>query len=192
MAARGMVAGVVRLTQHELPADGSTDWTTRSLARRVGIGKESVRQIWKDHDLKLWKVETFKISNDLAFEETLVDVVGLYLTPPEPGVVFSVDEKTQCQALDRTQPSLLMRTGRAGTMTHDYKRNGTTDLYAALNIATGHMLIGCRDRHTATDFVRFLRIIDRNVPAQLDVHLVLDNLSAHKAPEVQAWLAHPK
>ena len=188
----GTVAEVVRLTQQELPADGSTHWTTRSLARRVGIGKDSVGQIWKDHDLKPWKVETFKISNDPAFEEKLVDVVGLYLNPPERAVVFSVDEKTQCQALDRTQPGLPMRPGRAGTMTHDYKRNGTTDLYAALNIATGQMLTDCRDRHTAKDFVRFLRIIDRNVPVQLDVHLVLDNLSAHKAPEVQAWLAHPQ
>jgi hypothetical protein len=112
------VAETVRITQHELPADGSTHWTTRTLGKRLGIGKDSVARIWKDHDLKPWKVETFKISNDPAFEEKLVDVVGLYMNPPERAVVFSVDEKTQCQALDRTQPGLPLRPGRAGTMTH--------------------------------------------------------------------------
>jgi transposase len=185
------VAETVRITQHELPADGLTHWTTRTLGKRVGIGKDSVARIWKDHDLKPWKVETFKISNDPTFEEKLVDVVGLYMNPPEREVVFSVDEKTQCQALDRTQPGLPLRPGRAGTMTH-YKRNGSTNLYAALNVVTGKLLADYRDQHAAKDFVRFLRVIDRNVPAELDVHLVLDNLSAHKAPEVQAWLAHPK
>jgi len=124
----GTVAEVLRLTQHEKPDDGSTHWTTRRLAAKVGIGKDAVARIWNDHNLKPWKVEAFKISNDPRFEEKLVDVVGLYMNPPKRAVVFSFDEKTQCQALDRTQPSLPLRPGRAGTMTHDYKRHGTTDL----------------------------------------------------------------
>lgn len=185
----GTVAEAARITQHELPADGSTHWTTRTLGQRLGIGSDSVARIWQDHDLKPWKVE---ISNDPVFADKLVDVLGLYLTPPERAVVFSVDEKTQCQAWDRTQPGLPLRPGRAGMMSHDHKRHGTTDLYAALNIATGKMLTDCRERHTAKDFVGFLCVIDRDVPAEWALHLVLDNRSAHKAPEVQAWLAHPK
>ncbi len=136
----GMVSEVVRVTCHESPGDGSTHWTTRSLAKRFGIGKDAVARIWSDHNLKPWKVDTFKISNDPDFERKLVDVVGLYLNPPKRAAVFSFDEKTQCQALDRTQPSLPMRPGRAGTMTHDYRRHGTTDLFAALNVATGEVL----------------------------------------------------
>ncbi len=190
--AEGTVAEVVRVTQHESPADGSTHWTTRSLARRFGIGKDAVARIWSDHNLKPWKVDTFKISNDPRFEEKLVDVVGLYMDPPERAVVFSFDEKTQCQALDRTQPSLPMRPGRANTMTHDYKRNGTTDLFAALNVATGEVLTHCHKGHTAEDVLRFFKIIDRRVPRHLDIHVVLDNLSAHKAPEVREWLDHPR
>src|SRR5688572_25408290 len=147
----GTVAEVVRLTQHERPADGSTHWTTRSLARRVGIGKDAVARIWADHNLKPWKVTTFKVSNDPRFEEKLVDVVGLYLNPPARAAVFSFDEKTQCQALDRTQPSLPLKPGRAGTMTHDYKRNGTIDLFAAMNVATGEVLTDLRKGHAATD-----------------------------------------
>ena len=140
----GTVAEVVRVTLEETPDDTSTHWTTRSLAKRFGIGKDTVARIWQDHHLQPWKVDTFKISTDPRFEEKLVDVVGLYLDPPERAVVFSFDEKTQCQALDRTQPSLPMKPGRAGTMTHDYKRNGTTDLFAALNVATGEVLYDCR------------------------------------------------
>ncbi|WP_231965868.1 IS630 family transposase, partial [Mycobacterium sp. E802] len=124
----GTVEEVLRITHKERPADGSTHWSTRTLAARVGIGKDAVAKIWADHNLKPWKVETFKVSNDPRFEEKLVDVVGLYVNPPARAVVFSFDEKTQCQALDRTQPSLPMKPGRAGTMTHDYKRNGTIDL----------------------------------------------------------------
>jgi transposase len=190
--AEGTVTEVVRVTQHELPPDGSTHWTTRSLAKRLGIGKDTVARIWRDHNLKPWKVKTFKISNDPRFEEKLVDVVGLYMDPPERAVVFSFDEKTQCQALDRTQPSLPLRPGRAGTMTHDYKRNGTTDVFAALNIATGEVITECRKRHTAGDVLAFFKKIDRSVPRHLDIHVVLDNLSAHTAPEVTAWLKHPK
>src|SRR5215212_1679794 len=135
----GVAAEVVRVTLTERPADGSTHWSTRTLAKRMGISHGAVAGIWRDHDLKPWKVDTFKISNDPLFEEKLVDVVGLYLDPPAKAVVFCFDEKTQVQALDRTQPSLPMVRGRAGTMTHDYKRTGTTDLFAALNIATGQV-----------------------------------------------------
>ncbi len=185
----GTVAEVLRLTQHEQPADGSTHWSTRTLARQLGIGKDAVARIWADHSLKPWKVETFKISNDPQFEEKLVDVVGLYMNPPERAVVFSFDEKTQCQALDRTQPSLLLRPGRAGTMTYDYQRNGTADLFAALNITNGEV---CRKRHAAADVLAFFKRIDASVPRDLEVHVVLDNLSAHKAPEITTWLAHPR
>ena len=188
----GTVAEVVRVTLTETPADTSTHWTTRTLAARLGISHDAVAKIWRDHELKPWKVDTFKISNDPRFEEKLVDVVGLYLDPPAKAVVFSFDEKTQCQALDRTQPSLPMVRGRAGTMTHDYKRNGTTDLFAALNIATGEVLTQCRTRHTAADVLAFFKTIDKSVPRSLDIHVVLDNLSAHKAPEVSEWLAHPR
>ena len=151
----GTVAEVVRATLAETPDDTSTHWTTRTLAERFGIGKDSVARIWRDHHLKPWKVDTFKISNDPRFEEKLVDVVGLYLNPPERAVVFSFDEKTQCQALDRTQPSLPMVPGRGGTMTHDYKRNGTTDPFAAMNVATGEVLYDCRKTHTSADVLRF-------------------------------------
>jgi transposase len=190
--AEGTVAEVVQVTQHVRPPDGATHWTTRSLARRFGIGKDAVARIWSDHNLKPWKVDTFKISNDPRFEEKLVDVVGLYMNPPERAVVFSFDEKTQCQALDRTQPSLPMRPGRAGTMTHDYKRNGTTDLFAALDIATGEVMTHCQKGHTAADVLRFFKHIDASVDRDLDIHVVLDNLSAHKAPEITTWLAHPR
>jgi transposase len=186
----GRVAEVLRLTMTETPADGSTHWTTRSMAARVGVGKDVVARIWADHDLKPWKVGTFKISNDPHFEEKLVDVVGVYLNPPARAVVFSFDEKTQCQALDRTQPSLPLKPGRAGTMTHDYKRNGTIDLFAAMNIATGEVLTDCQKTHAATDVLRFFKRIDAAVPRGLSVHVVLDNLSAHSAPEITKWLAH--
>jgi transposase len=188
----GAAEQVVRLTLNETPDDTSTHWTTRTLATKVGIGKDSVARIWRDLGVKPWKIDTFKISNDPEFETKLVDVVGLYLDPPARAVVFSFDEKTQCQALDRTQPSLPMRRGRANTMTHDYKRNGTTDLFAALNIATGEMITECRKRHTAKDVLEFFKVIDRSVPRRLQIHVVLDNLSAHKAPEVAEWLAHPR
>jgi transposase len=186
----GTVEEVLRLTHKERPADGSTHWSTRTLAARVGIGKDAVAKIWADHNLKPWKVETFKVSNDPHFEDKLVDVVGLYLNPPARAVVFSFDEKTQCQALDRTQPSLPMKPGRAGTMTHDYKRNGTIDLFAAMNIATGEVLTDLRKGHTGADVLRFFKQIDASVPRGLGVHVVLDNLSAHSTPEIAKWLAH--
>ena len=188
----GVVEAVVADTVHAKPDDGSTHWTTRLMAARHGIGKDTVARIWRDHELKPWKVDTFKISTDPNFETKLVDVVGLYLNPPERAVVFSFDEKTQCQALDRTQPSLPMKRGRGESMTHDYKRNGTTDLFAALNVGTGEVLHHTRQRHAATDVLAFFKWIDLHVPRDLEVHVVLDNLSAHKAPPVATWLAHPK
>jgi len=190
--AEGTVAAVVADTQRNKPDDGSTHWTTRLMAARHGVGKDTVARIWRRHGLKPWKVDTFKISNDPDFEEKLVDVVGLYLNPPERAVVFSFDEKTQCQALDRTQPSLPMKRGRGATMTHDYKRNGTTDLFAALNVATGEVLYDTQPRHRAKEVLAFFKLIDLQVPRHLEVHVVLDNLSAHKAPEIQKWLAHPR
>lgn len=188
----GTVEAVVHDTLHAKPDDGSTHWTTRSMAERHGIGKDSVARIWRDHGLKPWKVDTFKISNDPHFEEKLVDVVGLYLNPPERAVVFSFDEKTQCQALDRAQPSLPIKRGRGETMTHDYKRNGTIDLFAALNVGTGEVLTDTRKSHRATDVLAFFKWIDLQVDPDLEIHVVLDNLSAHKAPPVKKWLAHPK
>jgi transposase len=188
----GTVAAVVADTLQNTPDDGSTHWTTRLMAQRHGIGKDSVARIWRDHGLKPWKVDTFKVSNDPHFEDKLVDVVGLYLNPPERAVVFSFDEKTQVQALDRTQPSLPMKRGRGETMTHDYKRNGTTDLFAALNVATGEVLYDTKPRHRAVEVLAFFKYIDLHVPRDLEVHVVLDNLSAHKGPEIRKWLAHPK
>jgi transposase len=188
----GTVAAVVHDTLFESPDDGSTHWTTRLMAKRFGVGKDTVARIWQDHNLKPWKVDTFKLSNDPAFEEKLVDVVGLYLYPPQRAVVFSFDEKTQVQALDRTQPSLPMKKGRGGTMTHDYKRHGTTDLFAAMDIKTGEVLYDTKKSHTAADVLSFFKFIDLHVERDLDIHVVLDNLSAHKAPPVAEWLAHPK
>jgi transposase len=183
---------VVNDTLHVRPDDGSTHWTTRSMAARHGIGKDTVARIWRKHELRPWRVETFKVSDDPNFEAKLVDVVGLYLDPPEKAIVFSFDEKTQVQALDRTQASLPIKRGRAGTMTHDYKRHGTTDVFAAMNVATGEVLYDTRKRHTATDVLGFFKLIDLHVPNDLEIHVVLDNLSAHKAPPVAKWLADPK
>jgi transposase len=188
----GTVAAVLHDTLQTKPDDGSTHWSTRTMAERFGIGKDTVARIWRDHNVKPWKVDTFKISNDPDFEEKLVDVVGLYLDPPERAVVFSFDEKTQVQALDRTQPSLPMKPGRGGTMTHDYKRHGTTDLFAAMNVATGEVIYDTKKRHTAADVLAFFKLIDLHVAPELEIHVVLDNLSAHKAPAVTKWLEHPK
>jgi transposase len=188
----GTVAAVVHDTLHTMPDDGSTEWSTRTMAERFGIGKDTVARIWRDHNIKPWKRDTFKISSDLHFEEKLIDVVGLYLNPPERAIVFSFDEKTQVQALDRTQPSLPMKPGRAGTMTHDYKRHGTTDLFAAMNVGTGEVFYDTKRSHTAKDVVNFFKLIDLHVPAGLEVHVILDNLSAHKAEAVTTWLENPK
>jgi transposase len=188
----GTAAEIVRLTCTERPDDGSTHWSTRSLAKVVGVSAETVRRVWREHGLQPWRGETFKLSNDPRFQEKLVDVVGLYLSPPKRAAVFAFDEKTQVQALDRTQPSLPLRRGRRQTMTHDYKRNGTTDLFAALNVATGQVITDLRSSHTGQDVVTFFKQIDRAVPRHLAVHVILDNLSAHRAPEVREWLAKPR
>jgi transposase len=188
----GTVAEVVRLTMHELPKDGSTQWSTRTMAERMGISNNTVARIWKDHELKPWRVDTFKISTDPHFEEKLVDVVGLYLNPPERAVVFSFDEKTQVQALDRTQPSLPMKKGRGSTMTHDYRRHGTTDLFAAMNVATGEVIHDTKARHSSKEVLAFFKSIDAQVKRSLAVHVVLDNLSAHKSALITTWLAHPR
>jgi len=162
------------------------------MAQRHGVGKDTVARIWKARNLRPWRVDTFKLSADPDFEAKLCDVVGLYLDPPQRAVVFSFDEKTQCQALDRTQPSLPIKPGRGKTMTHDYKRNGTTDLFAAMNVATGEVLHDTRQRHTGDDVLAFFKRIDLHVPDSLDIHVVLDNLSAHKSKPVKDWLADPK
>lgn len=179
------VDAIVADTLHTVPDDGSQCWTTRSMAERFGVGKDTVARIWRSRKLRPWKVDTFKLSTDPRFEEKLTDVVGLYLDPPERAVVFSFDEKTQCQALDRTQPSLPMTPGRNKTMTHDYKRNGTTDLFAALNIGTGEVLHNTRKRHTGEDVLAFFKQIDKATDRDLDIHVVLDNLSAHNAEPVR-------
>lgn len=188
----GAAKKVIELTLNAKPDDGSTHWTTRSMAAKVGISNDSVARIWRQIGVKPWQTDTFKVSTDPDFEAKLVDVVGVYLDPPERAVVFCFDEKTQVQALDRTQASLPMRRGRNATMTHDYKRNGTVDLFAALNVATGEVLTDTRARHTGDDVLAFFKQIDKTVPRGLDIHVVLDNLSAHKSPEVRTWLAKPR
>ena len=185
------IDAIVHDTLHTIPDDESTSWSTRTMGDRHGVGKDTVARIWRARKLRPWRVETFKLSNDPDFEAKLVDVVGLYLNPPERAVVFSFDEKTQVQALDRTQPSLPLTKGRGRTMTHDYKRNGTTDLFAALNVGTGEVLHQTRKTHTSKDVLAFFKWIDLHTPRDLDIHVVLDNLSAHKSAEVTAWLAKP-
>ena len=189
---QAVVEAIVDDTLHTVPDDGSAAWSTRTMGRRHGVGKDTVARIWRARNLRPWRVETFKLSNDPDFEAKLVDVVGLYLDPPERAVVFSFDEKTQCQALDRTQPSLPIKPGRGRTMTHDYKRNGTTDLFAAMNVATGEVVHDTRRRHAGDDVLAFFKLIDLHVPDHIDIHVVLDNLSAHKSEPVRKWLANPK
>jgi len=186
------VAEIVRATLQDTPP-GETHWSCRSMAKAQGVSPASVQRIWSALELKPHQVDTFKLSNDPRFEEKLIDVVGLYLNPPERAIVLCMDEKSQIQALDRTQPSLPMKKGRAGTMTHDYKRNGTTTLFAALDVATGAVIGQCLARHRHQEFLKFLRIINRQVPQGLAVHLILDNYATHKHPEVAKWLAkHPR
>ena len=189
---REKVEEIVRLTLHETPP-GETHWSCRSMAARAGVSSATVQRIWSARGLQPHRVETFKLSNDPRFEEKLVDVVGLYLNPPEGAIVLCMDEKSQIQALDRTQPSLPIKPGGAGTMTHDYKRNGTTTLFAALDVLTGSVIGQCLPRHRHVEFLKFLRTIDREVPRGLNVHLILDNYAAHNHPNVKAWLAkHPR
>lgn len=186
------VAEVVERTTREKPA-GATHWSTRTLAPVVGLSHMQVHRIWRAHGLKPHRQETFKVSTDPAFLAKLEDVVGLYLNPPEKAVVFSVDEKSQIQALDRTQPGLPMKKGRAGTTTHDYKRHGTTTLFAALNVATGEVIAECMDQHRHDEFLRFLKQLDRQTPKELCLEVIVDNYATHKHAHVQAWLrTHPR
>lgn len=186
------IAEIVRLTTQTTP-EGATHWSVRGMAARVGISPASVQRIWSDLGLKPHLVATFKVSNDPRFEEKLVDVVGLYLNPPDKAMVFCFDEKSQVQALDRTQPSLPLKPGRAGTMTHDYKRHGTTTLFAALNVLTGNVIGKCFTRHRHDEFLRFLRLVDTQVPRRLQIHMILDNYATHTHPDVKAWLTkHPR
>jgi len=186
------VTEIVRATLHEKPA-GETHWSCRSMAKAQGVSPATVQRIWSARGLKPHQVKTFKLSNDKRFEEKLVDVIGLYLNPPEQAIVLCMDEKSQIQALDRTQPSLPMKKGRIGTMTHDYKRNGTTTLFAALDVLTGSVIGQCLPRHRHIEFLKFLRTIDREVPKGLQIHLILDNYSTHNHANVKTWLAkHPR
>jgi transposase len=170
------------------PPGETTHWTVRAMARAAGISPASVQRIWAAHGLQPHRVRTFKLSKDPAFAAKLRDVVGLYLDPPAHAIVLSIDEKSQIQALDRTQPGLPMKRGRAATMTHDYKRNGTTTLFAALDVLTGTVIGQCLPRHRHEEFLIFLKTIDREVPRGLQVHLILDNYSTHKHAAVQTWL----
>ncbi len=178
---------VLTLTRMSTPENG-THWSTRTMAEVSGVSKASVQRIWAAHGLKPHLIRTFKLSKDPKFEQKLVDVVGLYLDPPEKALVLCVDEKSQIQALDRTQPGLPMKKGRCGTMTHDYKRNGTTTLFAALNTLDGSVIGSCKERHRHQEFIAFLKQVDKKTPKDLDLHLVLDNYATHKHPEVKAWL----
>lgn len=183
---------VIAKTVQETPPN-ATHWSRTMMAEAVGISPSSVGRIWADAGLKPHIVKGFKVSNDPLFEEKVTDIVGLYLDPPDRAVVLCVDEKSQIQALDRTQPGLPLKKGRAATMTHDYKRHGTTTLFAALDVKSGKVIGDCMPRHRAKEFLKFLRQIEKAVPARRDVHLVLDNYATHKTPEVRAWLdKHPR
>jgi len=186
------VRKVVRKTTQQTPSN-ATHWSTRTMAAATGISERSVRRIWRQHGLKPHLLRTFKVSRDPAFAEKLEAIVGLYLAPPEHALVLCVDEKSQIQALDRTQPGLPLKRGRCGTMTHDYKRNGTATLFAALNTFDGTVISMCDDRHRHQEWLKFLRVIDDVTPAEKDLHLIVDNYATHKHPKVQRWLArHPR
>jgi putative transposase len=183
------VAELITKTLHTKPADGGTHWSTRTLAGETGISKSTVARYLQAFKLKPHRVDTFKLSTDPLFIEKLRDVVGLYLNPPDNALVLCVDEKSQCQALERTQPMLPMGLGYVEGVTHDYVRHGTTTLFAALNVLNGQVIAQCRPRHRHQEFLDFLRAIDKAVPPQLDVHCIADNYASHKHPEVRAWLA---
>jgi len=185
-------AKVLAKTTTETPPN-ATHWSARMMAKEMGLSHTSVQRIWDEAGLKPHLVKRFKVSNDPEFEAKVTDVVGLYMNPPDRALVLCVDEKSQIQALDRTQPGLPMKKGRAATMTHDYKRHGTTTLFAALDVRSGIVIGDCQPRHRAKEFIRFLRKIDRSVQKHLDLHLVMDNYATHKTPEVKAWLdRHPR
>jgi transposase len=183
----------VVVVSNQTPPHQATHWTASAMAKAVGISPSSVRRIWKGHGLQPHRVRNFKLSNDPKFAEKLKDVVGLYIDPPAHAVVLSIDEKSQIQALDRTQPGLPMKKGRCATMTHDDKRNGTTTLFAALDIIEGKVVGRCMQRHRHQEFIRFLNTIEGEVPAGKSIHVVLDNYATHKHPKVRDWLArHPR
>ena len=186
------VEAVIVRTLEDKPTD-ATHWSTRDLAKRVGMSPSSVGRIWQAFGLKPWLTDTFKLSEDPQFVDKVRDIVALYMNPPDHAVVMCVDEKTSIQALDRTQPSLPMRPGQVERRTHDYKRNGVTDLFAALNLATGQVVAQTRPQHRAVEFRQFLDTIDAALPERLAVHVVLDNSSTHKTPAIHKWLlAHPR
>jgi transposase len=182
------VRRIVAATTRTRPR-GATHWSTRTMAQAQGVSPATVQRIWEAHGLQPHRVKTFKLSRDKRFVEKLTDVVGVYLNPPDKAVVLCVDEKSQIQALDRTQPGLPLKKGRCGTMTHDYKRHGTTTLFAALNALEGTVIGTCYPRHRNIEFRKFLRQIDAGIPPELDIHLILDNYGTHKHPRVQSWLA---
>jgi transposase len=182
-----VTATLIEKTTQSTPAN-ATHWSTRTMAKEMGISKASVSRIWRAHGLKPHRVDGFKISNDPNFADKLEDIVGLYLNPPEHALVLSVDEKSQIQALDRTQPGLPMKKGRGETMTHDYKRNGTTTLFAALNTANGEVYGLCQQKHRHQEWLKFLRMIDKAVDASKEIHVICDNYATHKHPKVQRWL----
>jgi len=187
-----VVKRVVEATLQTTPPAG-THWSTRSMAKAQGLSRMAVQRIWKQHRLQPHRIETFKLSRDPQFVEKLRDVVGLYLDPPDRALVFSVDEKSQIQALDRTRPLLPLRPGLPARQTHDYKRHGTTTLYSALCMLDGKVIGECLPRHRSKEFIRFLKKIDQETPADLDLHLILDNSSTHKSPPVKRWLRrHPR
>jgi len=185
---REQVAALIIETTTQTKPANATHWSTRTMGAKLGIDKSMVHRVWRDSGLKPHLSKTFKVSNDKKFIEKVVDVVGLYLNPPEHALVLCADEKTSVQALDRTQPGLPLVKGRLGTMTHDYKRNGTTTLFAALEMAEGSVIATCMDRHRHQEWIKFLNLIDRQTPAALDLHLIVDNYATHKHPKVKAWL----
>ena len=183
---------IVTLTTTATPP-AATHWSTRTLAPVVGVSPKTVHRVWQAHGLKPHLVQRFKVSRDRRFLEKLTDVVGLYLNPPDHALVLCADEKTQIQALDRSQPGLPLKKGRCGTLTHDYKRNGTTTLFAALELLTGKLIGTCLAKHRHQEWLRFLRLIDRQTAPELDLHLIVDNYATHKHPTVQQWLVrHPR
>jgi transposase len=187
-----VAAKVVRLTLRDPPGE-TTHWTAAAMAAAAGISASAVRRIWKAHGLEPHRWRHFKLSTDPKFVEKLRDVVGLYLDPPAHAVVLSLDEKSQIQALDRTQPGLPLKKGRAGTLTHDYKRHGTTTLFAALNVLDGKVIGRCMQRHRHQEFIRFLNAVEAQVPVGKIIHVILDNYAAHKHAKVRAWLTrHPR
>jgi transposase len=186
------VARILALTCAE-PPGAVTHWTGRAMAKKVGVSLRTVQRIWQEHRLHPHRLRTFKKSNDPAFAEKVEDIVGLYMNPPAHAVVLSIDEKSQIQALDRTQPGLPLKPGKCGTMTHDYKRNGTTTLFAAFNILDGAVVGRCMPRHTHKEFITFLNAVERSVPAGKVIHAIVDNYATHKHPKVKEWLAdHPR